>query len=51
MAKAIIKMKNGITAAPSEIVADMLKASGDTGVRLVTDLANDMIRNGTVPSE
>ena len=27
----------------------MLKASGDTGVRLVADLANNMIRNGIIP--
>ena len=27
----------------------MLKASGDTGVRLVVDLANNMIRNGIIP--
>ena len=32
-------------------VAEMLKTSGDTGVRLVADLANDMIRNGTIPSD
>ena len=29
----------------------MLKASGDTGVRLVTDLAVDMKRNCTIPSD
>ena len=29
----------------------MLKASGDTGARLVADLANDMVRNGVIPSE
>ena len=27
----------------------MLKGSGDTGVRLVVDLANNMIRNGIIP--
>ena len=51
VAKAIMKMKNGKAAGPSGIVAEMLKASGDTGVRLVADLANDMIRNGTIPSD
>ena len=29
----------------------MLKASGDTGARLVADLANDMVRNGVIPSD
>ena len=29
----------------------MLKVSGDTGARLVADLANDMIRNGVIPSD
>ena len=49
--KAIMKMKNDKTAGPSGIVAEMLKASSDSGVRLVADLANDMIRNGTIPSD
>ena len=51
VAKAIIKMKNGKAAGPSGIVAEMLKASGDTGVQLVADLPNDMIRNDTIPSD
>ena len=29
----------------------MLKASGDTGARLVADLTNDMVRNGVIPSD
>ena len=29
----------------------MLTASGDTGARLVADLANDMVRNGVIPSD
>ena len=49
--KAIIKMKTGKAAGPSGIVAEMLKASGDTGARLVADLANDMVRNGVIPSD
>ena len=31
-----------------EIVAEMLKAFGATGVQLVGDLTNDMITNGTI---
>ena len=49
--KAITKMKTGKSAGPSGIVAEMLKASGDTGARLVADLANDMVRNGVIPSD
>ena len=49
--KAITKMKTGKAAGPSGIVAEMLKASGDTGTRLVADLANDMVRNGVIPSD
>ena len=49
--KAITKMKTGKAAGPSGIVAEMLKASGDTGARLVADLANDMVRNGAIPSD
>ena len=49
--KAITKMKTGKAAGPSGIVAEMLKASGDTGARLVADLANDMVRNGVIPSD
>ena len=49
--KAITKMKTGKAAGPSGIVAEMLKASGDTGARLVTDFANDMVRNGVIPSD
>ena len=51
MVKAITKMKTGKAAGPSGIVAEMLKASGDTGARLVADLANDMVRNGVIPSD
>ena len=49
VSKAIIKMKNGKVSGPSGIVAETLKASSDTSVRLVADLANDMVRNGTIP--
>ena len=51
VAKAITKMKNGKAAGSSGIVAEMLKASSDTGVWLVADFPNDMIRNGTISSD
>ena len=44
-------MKYGKAAGPLGIVAEILKVSDDTGVRLVADLANDMIRNGNIPSD
>ena len=50
VAKAITKMKNGKAAVPLGIVAEIFKASGDTGVQLVAELA-DMIRNDTIPSD
>ena len=49
--KAITKMKTGKAAGPSGIVAEILKASGDTGARLVADLANNLVRNGVIPSD
>ena len=49
--KAITKMKTGKAAGPSGIVAEMMKASGDTGAMLIADLANDMVRNGVIPSD
>ena len=41
--KAIKNMKMGKAAGVSEITAEMLKASGDIGVRLVTNLINAVI--------
>ena len=49
--KAITKMKTGKAAGPTGIVAEMLNVSGDTGARLVADLANHMVRNGVIPSD
>ena len=51
VAKTIMKTKNGKAAGPSGIVAKMLKGPSDTGVRLLADFANNMIRNGTIPSD
>ena len=42
--KAISKMKLDKAAGPSNIVAEHLKASGEIGIKLITDLANAMIR-------
>ena len=51
VSKAIAKMKPGKAAGPSGVVAEMLKAAGHAGTRLVADLANSMIRNGDMPSD
>ena len=48
---AIAKMKVGKAAGPSGIVAEMLKASGVTGAKLIAELANSMIRNFDIPSD
>ena len=48
---AIARMKLGKAAGPSGIVAEMLKASGEAGARLIADLANAMIKNGDAPTD
>ena len=47
--KAISKMKLGKAAGPSNIVAELLKASGEIGIKLITGLANAMIRGEQAP--
>ena len=49
--KAVAKMKLGKAAGPSGVVAEMLKAAGHVGARLIADLGNSMIRNGDMPSD
>ena len=49
--KAIAKMKTGKAAGPSGIVVEMIVAAGDTGVTMICDLANTIIRDGKVPSD
>ena len=49
--KAISKMKFGKAAGPSNIVAEHLKASGEIGIKLITDLANAMIRGEQAPQD
>ena len=46
--EAIRKMKNGKAAGMSGIVAEMVKASGDTGIELITSLANQIIKDGVI---
>ena len=48
---AITKTKSGKTAGPSGVVAEMLRASGDVGVQWVTDLCNNIVQEGEIPSD
>ena len=44
-------MKLGKAAAPSNIVPEHMKASGEIGIKLITDLANAMIRGEQAPQD
>ena len=48
---AIHLAKNGKATGPSEVASEMLKCSGDAGVRWVTDLCNVIIRDGVIPKD
>jgi len=49
--QAIFKMKNNKAAGPSGVVADMIKAAGEGGVRWITDICNLVIKEGRVPDD
>ena len=49
--KAIKKMKHGKAGGPSKLVADMLKAGGETVVRSFTELCNAIVKEGKVPDD
>ena len=51
MRGAINKMKDDKAAGCSWIVTEMLKASGDTGVWLVTELINSIIKEELIPED
>ena len=42
-------MKLGKAGGPSGVVADMLKAAGDEGTRLMIELCNAVDRDGKIP--
>ena len=42
-------MKLGKAPGPSGIVAEMLKASGDDGIVLITHLVNAIVKESTTP--
>ena len=43
-------MKSGKAAGPSGIVEEMLNASGESGIYLVTELAYSIVNDGVVPA-
>ena len=44
-------MKCNKAAGPSGIVSEMLKASGEAGIDLVTDLVNSILSEGVIPTD
>ena len=46
--KALRKMKCGKAAGPSGIIAEMLKAAGDLGIELLTELTEVVFCNGVI---
>ena len=48
--KAISQMKAGKARGPSGIVVEMIRAAGDMGPSVISDLAAAIIRDGKVPS-
>ena len=47
--KAVSKMKNGKAAGPSGIVSEMVKAAGEVGIDMITNLVNQIIMEGCIP--
>ena len=48
---AIGKMKQGKSAGPTEVVAEMLKAAGETGTLWMTEVCNAVVKDGRVPED
>jgi hypothetical protein len=44
-------MKNGKAAGTSQIIAEMFKASRDTGTMLICDLIASIVKNGNMPAD
>ena len=49
--KALRKMKCGKAAGPSGIIAEMLKAIGEVGIELLTELTEVVFCNGVIPTD
>jgi hypothetical protein len=48
---ALAASKSGKAAGPSGIVVEMLAASGEAGLQWVTDICNEVVRNGKIPDD
>ena len=48
---AIGKMKQGKSAGPTGVVAEMLKAAGETGTLWMTEVCNAVVKDGKVPED
>ena len=49
--EAIKVMKTGKTGGPSEVVGEVLKAAGKKGIKRLTELCNQVVREGVIPRE
>ena len=49
--ESISKMKNGKAAGLSGVVSEMVKAAGEAGVDMITDVVNQIIAEGVIPAE
>ena len=49
--EAIKVMKAGKAGRPSEVVGEMLKAAGKKGIKRLTELCNQVVREGAIPRE
>ena len=49
--KVISKVKFGKAAGPSGVVVNMVRAAGDTGANMISNLAIAIIRDGKVPTD
>ena len=48
---AIGKMKQGKSAGPTGVVAEMLKGAGETGTLWMTEVCNAVVKDGKVPED
>ena len=48
---AIGKMKQGKSAGPTGVVAEMLKAAGETSTLWMTEVCNAVVKDGKVPED
>ena len=48
---ALAGSKSGKAAGPSEVVVEMLEASGEAGLQWVTDICNEVVRIGKIPDD